>query len=121
MTGSLLYSNTMGMLFDEDMEYKAYCLPAINALIAECFAVNNTLLRAKGQPELIEIPLLEDLEEELVYQPEILFRAMPYGLAAKIVYDDGDMGKTIFWRNQYIEALGEIAQAIPCVIEDVYR
>ena len=47
-------------------------------------------------------------------------RVLPYGLAAKLVLDDGDMGKVSMFQSLYTNALNECIKWLPENVRDVY-
>ena len=89
-------------------------------ILPELLETENGLRRAAGREELEQAPLLGSLEEQIPYDERLLRGALPYGLAAKLVYDDGDMGKVGYFQQLYVNAVNSFAQLIPEQVVDVY-
>ncbi|MDO4566401.1 MAG: hypothetical protein Q4B42_03625 [Oscillospiraceae bacterium] len=102
-------------------EYVEYAAPLINMLLAETFEINNSLRLSKGLAELEAPPCISSLEEELPCEEELLRSALPQGLVAKLIMDDGDMSRVAYFQNQYVNAALDAGKYAARPIEDVYK
>lgn len=122
MTGQQLYQHTLALMFEEDCEaYAAELVALINILLAEVSPTNNSIRKAKGKQPLSPPPRIASLEEDLPLEEELLLAALPYGLAAKLIYDDNDMNKVGYYQGLYVSAIKEAARLIPSSVKDVYQ
>ena len=99
---------------------KHYALPLLNLLLPELFDINNSILQAEGIDKLKVIPQLENLDDEIPYDERLLRNALPYGLAAKLVYDDNDMGKVGYFQQLYVNAVNSFLRIQPEMVVDIY-
>ncbi|MBR5484879.1 MAG: hypothetical protein IKV41_00010 [Oscillospiraceae bacterium] len=122
MTVNELLAKALKLLFEtDDGEYKQVAAGFAQELMQETFAANNLLRKQAGKEELTELPIIENLESEIPWEQPLLLTALPYGMASRIVYDDMDMDKVVYWHNRYIEALSELTWSYAERIEDIYR
>ena len=123
MTANEVHEAALALLFENRAtagDYNTFALPLFNLLLPELLETENGLRRAAGREELEQAPLLGSLEEQIPYDERLLRGALPYGLAAKLVYDDGDMGKVGYFPQLYVNAVNSFAQLIPEQVVDVY-
>lgn len=123
MTAKEVYSTALALLFETEEsagDYNAYALPLLNLLLPELFDINNSILQAEGIDKLKAIPQLENLEDEIPYDERLLRNALPYGLAAKLVYDDNDMGKVGYFQQLYVNAVNSFLRIQPEMVVDIY-
>ena len=123
MTGSELYNKTLALINEAPEDYNEIVVQCINTVLSETFRDHNFILKGQKNEPLTEIPIMENLDEEIPYIDELVNVAFPYGLASYIIYDDDDMNKVQFWYNRYILAVQSIVNkyAYESEIEDVYR
>ena len=122
MTVGELLKRALSLIFEnDDTDYKSYAAGFAQELMQETFAANNLLRKQAGKEELTELPIIEGLESEIPWEQPLLLTALPYGMASRIVYDDMDMDKVVYWHNRYIEALSELTWSYAERIEDIYR
>ena len=122
-TGEDVYRAALALLFEDDStagDYRSYARPLLNILLMECFEANNSLREAAGKAPLVVATELKALEEETGYEDVLCVRVLPYGLAAKLVLDDGDMGKVSMFQSLYTNALNECIKWLPENVRDVY-
>lgn len=121
MTGQDVFDAALCLMADDAPEdYRSYVLPLLNILLAETMDVNNGLRRWAGKEPLTEAPQLTALDDEIPYEPLLLRMAFPPGLAAKLLFDDGDMNKMAYMQNQYAEGVNACVRGVAVPILDVY-
>lgn len=123
MTANQLYESALALMIESTAtagDYNDFALPVINGLLAETFSANNALRIKAGKEELKEIPTLSSLLDEVEYEPILLRTALPYGICAKLIIDDDDMGKVAYYQNQYVGFVNEYTSAVLGVVADVY-
>lgn len=122
MTVLELLQRALRLLFEtDDTDYRDPAIGFVEELLAETLGENNFLRQRAGKEPLDEIPLIESLETEIPWEQPLLLTVLPYGLASKIVYDDMDMDKVLYWQNRYAAALASVCGVRLEQIEDVYR
>ena len=123
MIAKEVYSAALALLLETEEsagDYNAYALPLLNLLLPELFDINNSILQAEGIDKLKVIPQLENLDDEIPYDERLLRNALPYGLAAKLVYDDNDMGKVGYFQQLYVNAVNSFLRIQPEMVVDIY-
>lgn len=123
MTGDTIMALSMGLCCDNSQgssETRGFALQQLSILLAEVFAANESLRQSSGKGPLGSIPTLRKLEDEVPYEDSLCRAVLPYGLAAKLVLDDGDMGKMTYFQSQYVNALNDITRALPADVIDLY-
>lgn len=93
MDGNELLKRAMALYAETDTsdeDARELALPYINMVLAECFEVNNHIRKSKGLDELEEIPELAALTESIPYEDKLVKLALPYGVASKLYFDEGD-------------------------------
>jgi len=123
MTANQLYEAALALMIESTAtagDYNDFALPVINSLLAETFSANNALRIKAGKEELAEIPMLNSMRDEVPYEPILLRTALPYGVCAKLVIDDDDMGKVAYYQNQYVGFVNDFVCTVPGVVVDVY-
>ena len=122
MTADGLFSLAIGLAGggEEDREdYEEQFLPVLNVLLAETFDVNNSLRASKGKEELAEIPEVTALTDEMSYEPEILRKVLPYGIAGTL-YQEDSASLAMQYLNKYEVARMGAGKAQYVEITDYY-
>ena len=88
MTGPALLSLTLPLMFSSDAAEYPDALPVINLLLADTFAVQNSILLSSGEEALSAIPQISALTDALPYEDEINRNILPYGLAGYLYMED---------------------------------
>lgn len=70
--------------------YAPYAVDIVNNLLADCFAVNNSIRAGRGLGPLQSIPVLADLADGIPFEYECIKNVMAYGLAFWLLYHDGE-------------------------------
>ena len=121
MTANDLYENALALIAEEDSSvYSAFAVPLINSLIADTYITNNTIRVYNNKEPLDAIPVISELTDELPCEDTLVSAALPYGLASKLLIDDVDLNRMVFFYNMYVNAVKECIKAIPASIDDVY-
>lgn len=123
MTAQQVYSAALALLFETEGsagDYNIYALPLMNLLLPELFDVNNSILKAEGKIPLTDIPVLSSLSENIPYDEKLLRSSLPYGLAAKLVYDDNDMEKVGYFHQLYVNSVNSFLKLQPEMVVDIY-
>lgn len=123
MTAKQVLDAALSLLFETGAtagDYTAFSLPLLNLLLPELLSLENGRRDAEGAKRLEEAPELLSLDDEIPYSRTLLRSVLPYGLAAKLVYDDNDMGKVSYFQQLYVNAANTFAQAVPETVVDVY-
>lgn len=106
MTVYELLGTAAALFFEtEPTAYQEVALPFVNMVLAECFEANNRLRRRAGKEELSELPVMSDLQETLPYEEELVRLVLPYGLAAKLIYDEQDSARLNYFLSEYSQRL----------------
>ena len=103
MTGNECLASALALMYcnEEDSgEYAGMALPVLNLLIAETFAINNSLREAAGLDPLVSIPSINSLNDEIPCQERILRIVLPYGLAGALMGED-DAALSTQYKNKY--------------------
>ena len=106
---------------DDDEDFKSYSPAFLSSCMIEALPYENMIRRAEGR-ELLradEIPDLTEIDETEIdlFDARIVRLALPYGLKAYLLEDDGSRkAEAVMYRNRFIETLGDIA---PAVFEDL--
>lgn len=123
MTANEVHEAALSLLFENRAtagDYNTFALPLLNLMLPELLETENAIRRVAGEKELDQAPKIDSLEEEIPYDERLLRGALPYGLAAKLVYDDGDMSKVGYFQQLYVNAVNSFAQIVPEQVVDVY-
>ena len=121
MTANDLYERALALIAEEDSSvYSAFAVPLINSLIADTYITNNTIRVYANKKPLDSIPAITALTDELPCEDTLTLAALPYGLASKLLIDDVDLNRMVFFYNMYVNAVKECFKAISTSIDDVY-
>ncbi|MBQ8670521.1 MAG: hypothetical protein IJ508_04675 [Oscillospiraceae bacterium] len=104
MTVNELLSAAAALFFETDTSaYDEVALPFVNMLLAECFEANNRILRKAGRQELAHVPVLTGLTDTIPYEEGLVRLAMPYGLAAKLYFEEQDSPRMNYFLSEYAD------------------
>lgn len=121
MTGTEIFKIAMSLMMDDaEEDYKPFALTLLNVLLIETFDVNNGLRSWNGLEHLPQVPSMSDLDGVCPYEAQLTGAALPFGLAAKLIFDDGDMNKMATLYNQYVALVNDARKAETGVMLDVY-
>lgn len=122
MTGNDILDNALALMFEERQrspDYVSYAPRILNMLLPETFGVNNQLRRLAGKEPLAAPPVISTLEEEVVYEDDLVRSVLPWGLAAWLLMGDEE-GRYPDYLSMYIQQANRATQLIPEQVEDVY-
>lgn len=77
----------------------------MNILLQEALDTENSIRAAHGEPELGAAPVVEDIENGLVYHDSLVRSAFPYGIAWQFHQDAGNLGLASQYRNLFADAV----------------
>lgn len=123
MTGFELLDGALALLLTDRAlapEYAEYAPSLINMLLAETQGINNTLRASKELAEHPSPESIASLDGELPCEDELARSALMYGLAAKLIMDDGDMSRVAYFQNQYITLAADAAKYVARPVVDFY-
>lgn len=123
MTGNEILTLSLSLLGEgatQASDYESYSLSALNIIIAECLDVQNMLNRSKGKEPLTKIPVLSSLDDVLCYDEELIYQALCYGLAAKLILEDSETAKFNYFQSSYNLGLESLKKGEAEKINDVY-
>lgn len=92
---------------NDDNEEKIFAIPYMNILLQEALNAENSIRAMHGEPELGAAPVVEDLDNGLVYHDSLVRAAFPYGLAWQYHQDAGNMGLAAQYRNMFVDAVNK--------------
>lgn len=122
MTGRELLESALALMA-EDMQdaadYEKQAPALIRLMLTELFDLNNSVLVSKGKAPLVQAPTIADLTAQIVYEDEIVWGVMPYGLAAKLSLDD-DRVKAAYFNAEYLEKRRYYLKTVFSDIVDIY-
>ena len=124
MTGREIYKGALARLFETEQtagDYNTFALPLLNILLPELLGVNNQLRSIQGKEEMPAAPLLSSLEDDLEYEEPLCRAALPFGLAAKLLFDDNDNQKISYLNAAYVNAVNALTKVTPEQVKDVYQ
>jgi len=107
MTGKDLLKQALALIAETDTtDYEETGLVYINMLLAETHDQNNRMRRFSGLEPLEEYQQIETLEDELPCQEKLQREALPWGLIAKIYFDEDDSNARLsMWNEEYANRL----------------
>ncbi|MEG0751204.1 MAG: hypothetical protein RR998_06365 [Oscillospiraceae bacterium] len=123
MTGNELLDSALALLMTNRKyapEYLEFALPLVNMLLAEIHGSNNALRASRGLAEYESPQSIIALDDALPCEDELCVPALAHGLVAKLIMDDGDMAKTAYYQNQYVNGVLDAAQYVCAPIDDFY-
>lgn len=104
MTANELFCAALALFYENNSEvHQEFVKGLINILLAECFEVNNRMRRRAGKEELTEIPQIGDMLDPIPYEEMLVRLALPYGLAAKLFFEEQDNPRLTYFLQEYAE------------------
>ena len=98
MARHLMQDNMSSRHLDE------YYITDINVLLTELFNENNALRLKAKKDVLNEVPIIVSDDDEITYEPQMVFNIMPKGLAARFFIDEDDRSKYTIYQTEYMNA-----------------
>lgn len=120
MTVRQLYKMSSRLIFetpDDDDDLKETFPDILNQILAEAVGYENMFRRLDGLPLLRveDIPLYEsaDSTEELPFREILCRAALPLGVKAQLLEEDGTKGaESVLAYNKYLQALDDLTPAV---------
>ena len=106
---------------DDDEDFKAFSPAFLSSCMIEALPYENMIRKFEGR-ELLTTAMIPDFDEiddtEVdIFDERIVRLALPYGLKAYLLEDDGSRkAEAVMYRNRFIETLQDLA---PAVFEDL--
>ncbi|MBR5559010.1 MAG: hypothetical protein IKU72_02040 [Oscillospiraceae bacterium] len=108
MTVYELLTAAAALFFETDLSaYSEIALPFVNMILNECFEANNRIRRRSGKESLTTVPVLTSLYEQVPYEERLVRLALPYGLAAKLIYDEQDSARMNYFLSEYANRVNQ--------------
>lgn len=106
---------------DDDEDFKSFSPAFLSSCMIEALPYENMIRKHEGREllQVVEIPDYDEIDETEVdmFDERIVRLALPYGLKAYLLEDDGSRkAEAVMYRNRFIETLADIA---PAVFEDL--
>ena len=106
MTGTELTMRALALFSETEIEdYRELALTHINILLDETWKQNNRMRRKAGLEEMKERLQLGGLDDDITYEAELVRQALPYGLAAKLYFDEEDNARLSMFNEEYANRL----------------
>lgn len=108
MTGEALTIRAAALFGETEIDdYKEIALTHINILLDDTWKQNNRMRLAAGKKELTARVSLGGLGEELPYEEALVHDALPYGLAAKLFFEEDDNPRLSMFNEEFANRLEE--------------
>lgn len=105
MTGEQLLKRAAALISETDTEdYKEIALIQINILLDETWKQNNRMRKAVGKEEMGRVDL-ESLGAEIPWEEELVRNALPWGLAAKLFFEEDDNARLSMFNEEFANRL----------------
>jgi hypothetical protein len=124
LTGQQVLQNAVALMGGDPTNIPAIqqtqALASINAQLADLFDVNNSLLAAKGQPELtMAMPAVSQLSDSVPYCDELARNVMHFGVARDLGIPRGNPNVSYF-ASGYEANKSRYLRGIPEDVADCY-
>lgn len=121
MTGNEVLKFALALMGEDESaaaDYAGYSISQLNILLSEVFPVANSLLPEESK---LLLPVqINTLKDTILYPDRLLRECVSYGLAAKLVLEDGDYSRFNYLNSMYIEAQNSLQKAEKLMVYDVY-
>ena len=105
MTGEQLLKRAAALISETDTEdYKEIALIQINILLDETWKQNNRMRKAAGKEEMGRVDL-DSLGAEIPWEEELVRNALPWGLAAKLFFEEDDNARLSMFNEEFANRL----------------
>ena len=113
------YKIALALIGETGSDYDGVLMPLVNLLMAEMFAVNNSIRACNGENVLSEIPVVVNRSDSFVYDRALISEVLPYGLAAKLIIEDN---RSLYnaMNYEYCNRLEKYSRGVATVISDYY-
>lgn len=98
-----------------DVDYDSYSPPLLDSLLVEALPYENAIRAQRGDEELTSVPEISAINETVLDWDDRITRvALPWGLAAALLFDDENRkAESVMFRNEFVSALEDAAPAVP--------
>ena len=110
MDGNELLKRAMALYAETDTndeDAKTLAVPYINMVLAETFDVNNRMRKYSGKEPMESIPEITELSDTIQYEDKLVKLALPYGLAAKLYFDEDDNPRLTMFLQEYSDRVNQ--------------
>ena len=118
-----ILNTSLSLLFESEGSAPDYIIQApviLSSMVPEVFDINKGLRASKGLPPLEVWPQFKNLDDEILFEPELCRAALPYGLATNLLLADEEDARAINYNAKYADAVNLCMRLIPEPISDVY-
>ncbi len=106
MTGQEAIYAALALMHETDAApYQAFAIPLLNQVIGELYETASCRREANGEAPLDGIPFLTDPAEDIGYDPELVLRCVPKGLAVRLYAQENDWSMWNAMRQEYEAAV----------------
>lgn len=98
-----------------DVDFDSYSPTLLDSLLVEAMPYENAIRAQRGDAELTGAPEITAIDStELDWDDRITRVALPWGLAAALLFDDENRkAESVMFRNEFVSALEDAAPAVP--------
>ena len=98
-----------------DVDFDTYSPALLDGLLVEAMPYENAIRAQQGDEELTSAPEITAISNtELDWDDRITRIALPWGLAAALLFDDENRkAESVMFRNEFVSALEDAAPAVP--------
>ena len=121
-TGNTVFAGAMALLGESSEtshRFKEVSVFLINLLIVELFSLNNTMRKSREKEPIADVFQINDISDEIPFEPEITIGIMPYGIAFKLIADE-DSDKSAFLAELYRSTLFTLRKSKISEIKNLY-
>ena len=106
MTAKELYKMARHLMKDNmtSKHLDEYYITDINVLLTELFNENNALREKANKGPLLSVPVISSEDDQIMYEPQMVYNIMPKGLAARFFVDEDDRSKYTIYQTEYMNA-----------------
>lgn len=119
MTGSEVFSLTLSLIQETDpAPYGVLPLSWLNIVLAETWETANRRREYAGESRLESIPVLTSMAQTVPYDDELVRRAFPLGLLARLYTDESDYALLDMYRREYVSAVNACDRALAVFVKE---
>lgn len=110
MTGNELLTRARALFSETDTadeDVRTLAVPSINMVLAEVFDVNNRIRSYLGKDKLETVPEIGSLDDEINCEEKLLRLALPYGLAAKLYFEEENNPRLSMFNQEYANRVNQ--------------
>lgn len=98
-----------------DADFDNYSPLLLDSLLMEALPYENAIRALRGDEELTTAPEITAIDNtKLDWDDRITRIALPWGLAAALLFDDENRkAESVMFRNEFVAALEDAAPAVP--------